>query len=64
LGTSNSKKNPFNEFPSAFSPKFGSDFWNWNLLRTGTIIELLVLICGTGIKISEKKIEKKNTYKG
>jgi hypothetical protein len=28
-------------------------------LRTGTIIELLVLICGTGIKISEKKIENK-----
>jgi hypothetical protein len=29
-------------------------------LRNGTIIELLVLfICGTGIKISENKIENK-----
>jgi len=58
------RKNPSNGFPSAFSAKFGSDFWNWNLLRTGTIIELLVLICGTGIKISEKKkhIRANNSY--
>jgi hypothetical protein len=49
------------QLSSTLSPEFGSDFWNlnWNLLRTGTIIELLILfICGPGIKISEKEIQK------